>query len=282
MPAPVCGVCRSACSEIVCALPLHVRGGIVPSTIWKCARCGTWVRDTDYDSPIVRTHFEITSYTDPAAEERSRRDREPFFRHVLALCERHLRRPLAGSRLLDVGCAYGHLLDVARAAGVQATGIEIVERLRERAIARGHTVHGSIEQIDAAERFDAIVMIDSLYYLEDPHRTLTHLRRLLHPDGILLLRITNRTALLNALRRLRRPITNAYFGDGKHNFTVRGARELLRSSGFTVEKILCHEKGKRISRPLTRLYYRLSLLATALLRTELTPGVLVIGRPHTG
>jgi hypothetical protein len=96
-------------------------------------------------------------------------------------------------------------------------------------------------------------MLDGLYYFEKPGDALRRTWKLLAPNGILIIRITNRTPLINILRIFKRPITDRHIGDAKHNFSDRGIRHLLEDRGLRIEKTLLREKGKRHQSFTTRL-----------------------------
>ena len=104
------------------------------------------------------------------------------------------------------------------------------------------------------------------------------LRPHLDADGVMILRIANRVPILNLLRILHRPITEATFGDAKNNFSYRGIRALLEVCGFSVERVILRERGKRALTRTRRAYYLLSLIASTLVRLKLTPGVILVCR----
>ncbi|HUU44954.1 MAG TPA: class I SAM-dependent methyltransferase [Acidobacteriota bacterium] len=278
-PRRGCGACGSQNVAYVCDLPIYIKGGNLPDTIWRCADCGTYIRAADYDEITQRGHFEVASYTNPDSEERLYRSRKDFFRFIIRLCEQSLGRPIAGARVLDVGCAYGHLLDLLREHGASTTGIEIVDRLREQVARHGHTAYASPDEIPTSERFDAITMLDCLYLFEEPCSALKLYHGILAKDGCLLIRVTNRTPLFSFLRFLGRPVGDAHFGDGKHCFSYRGLKRLLSDAGFSIERIILWEKGKRHQRMAARMYYLLSFILSLIVRRPLTPGLIVIARP---
>lgn len=275
---PACGACESAQLALVCTLPVSTHDGDVPTPIWKCDTCGTYIRGVDYNDMIARGHFEGASYTDLQAEDRFRLAREDFFHYLITLGRRYLVRSMRGVHALDIGCSYGHFMDQLAAEGAVCSGVEIVDNLRRRLLDRHFQVYRSVEEIESMERFDLITAIDSLYCFEKPYALLERVHGHLAPDGVLIIRITNRTPLLNLLVALNRPITNRYFGDAKHNFSFFGVETLLIRAGFRIQRVHMHEKGKRGQRLATWLYYRMSLAASVLSRKKLTPGMILICR----
>jgi len=93
-----------------------------------------------------------------------------------------------GKRLLEIGCAYGFLLDYLRERDWEVTGVEISPVSSEYARSElGLDVHtGSIETIPLKEHsFDVILLLDVLEHLHRPYDMLSGIERLLSPEGIL-------------------------------------------------------------------------------------------------
>jgi len=274
---PNCRVCGNQHQTRIGDLPLYLPGGQAPGDLLKCDVCGTWARSVNFDDPEIRTHFNVTSYTVPEREECMRSARVEFFRSIIDLASRFVHLPPSGLRVLDVGVAYGHLLELYHEAGAKCAAVEIVDRLRDRLSARGYEAYRSAQDIPAGAVFDVITTIDSFYYFEQPEDLLRQLNPHLKPEGVLILRLTNRTPLLRLLRALRWPITNDIFGDVKHNFTYRGIRSLLQRTSYRIERVILGEKKKVV--PLSKwMYYKLSLIASHLSGLKLTPGIILVCR----
>jgi SAM-dependent methyltransferase len=278
--APACGGCGHTEGEVIGEIPFYLPGHDIQTHIWRCTECGTYTRDVDLANPELQRHFEVASYTDLSAEHRIRAIRSGFFEYILGILRSNLGRPLTGSRVLDFGCAYGHFLERLRDLDIPAEGVEVVRALRETVRQRGMTVHAQPPQPGSAT-FDVIVAIDSLYYTNDPAATLRHLRALLLPEGCLLIRVANRTWLLDLIRHAGLAIGNDRFGDAKYNFSVSGTFSLLRRSGFQVVEVYWSEKGKADPRPVIRLYYKIAAFLSEYMSLKVTPGMIVLARPAT-
>jgi SAM-dependent methyltransferase len=101
-------------------------------------------------------------------------------------CQRLLRRALVpGSRVLDVGCGDGELLEALQRDGFDAVGVEIDQELIVAASARGVRVSfGSAECLPfAAASFDAVVCSVVVPYT-DQRRAVAEWARVLVPGGI--------------------------------------------------------------------------------------------------
>ena len=111
------------------------------------------------------------------------------------------RAPLAGARVLDVGCGGGLLCEALARAGALVTGIDLAPAMIE--VARLHAAEQHL-QIDyrladaqslAASTpggFDVVTCMEMLEHVPDPAATTTALARLLRPEGALFVSTINR------------------------------------------------------------------------------------------
>lgn len=110
-----------------------------------------------------------------------------------------------GGRVLDVGCGHGHLLYALRERGWEAWGVELSRAACQ--YARGelglrHIQQGWIEEVPLpAGFFDAVVLLDVLYYCPDPRTTMQRLASLLTQSGAVLARVCSRIGLLDCYSR---------------------------------------------------------------------------------
>lgn len=99
-----------------------------------------------------------------------------------------------GGRLLDVGCATGVLIDVARFRGWEVQGVDISPYASE--IARKYynldVFTGTLEEAGYEDaRFDLIYMHDLIEHVPDPMSLVKEARRILKPDGLLAINTPN-------------------------------------------------------------------------------------------
>jgi len=232
-----CPICASAECTRTEQLSFYMRHGQALSDLWNCGSCGSWWRS--FPSPVhLDEHFAVASYSDLNREEEWRQSRRSFFDHLVRLTFAAVDRTQGGLDILDVGCAYGHLMEVFAKEGCRCTGVEPVAGPRELLHRRGaFAVMPSIEAVpDRGAQFDAILAIDSLYYMPGPPAAhLRRLARLLKPGGVLIIRIANRAPAIRFFRMLGRPVTNDLFGDALFCFSDRGMRTLLKAAGLSLE-----------------------------------------------
>ena len=154
-----------------------------------------------------------------------------------------------GGRLLDVGCAVGVFLAMAKARGWDVVGVDVSpfaasyarEKLGVNAIA------GELEEAQFPDRhFDVITLWDVIEHFPDPIATLCEVRRILKDDGILFVDTPNEQSLLKVLARFfylasagkfTYPVRKMYHEWHLSYFTARSLETVLHKSGFDIDVI---------------------------------------------
>jgi 2-polyprenyl-3-methyl-5-hydroxy-6-metoxy-1,4-benzoquinol methylase len=101
-------------------------------------------------------------------------------------------------RLLDVGCATGIFLEVARAAGCPGEGLDLSEYALAVTREKGFAARrGTLEEAAfPAESFDVVSMWDLIEHVTDPAALLAECRRVLRPGGLLAISTPDAGSLL--------------------------------------------------------------------------------------
>lgn len=95
------------------------------------------------------------------------------------------------SRILDIGCGEGQMVKKF-AEYFLAEGVEPDEHAREICLMSGLHVHNNLQILeDSGEFFDAISMFHVIEHIYKPFDLLRQLKRLLRPNGILLIETPN-------------------------------------------------------------------------------------------
>ncbi len=113
------------------------------------------------------------------------------------------RVPLAGLRVLDVGCGGGLLAEAMTAEGATVTAIDLAHEAllvaRLHAIENGLTIdyrETSVEDLardDAAGSFDVVTCLEMLEHVPDPASVISACARLVRPGGHVFFSTINRT-----------------------------------------------------------------------------------------
>jgi SAM-dependent methyltransferase len=140
--------------------------------------------------------------------------------------------PLSGERIVDIGFGGGHALDLirTRVAPARPAGVEISAAMVERGRARwGDTVDVHLADVVAmpfeAASCDGVLSVNTLYFWQNPAAALGEIKRVLKPDGRVVLGIRRKVFLLLS------PVS--WFGF--RLYSVRDLAQLLRAAGFVVE-----------------------------------------------
>ncbi|CAN5237692.1 bifunctional 2-polyprenyl-6-hydroxyphenol methylase/3-demethylubiquinol 3-O-methyltransferase UbiG [soil metagenome] len=109
-------------------------------------------------------------------------------------------RPLAGKRILDVGCGAGLLCEPLARLGATVTGVDATPE--NIAVAGAHAAKsglsidyrtGSVEALEDAP-FDLVTCMEVIEHVEEPAPFVSQLARMVAPGGLLILSTPNRTA----------------------------------------------------------------------------------------
>jgi 2-polyprenyl-3-methyl-5-hydroxy-6-metoxy-1,4-benzoquinol methylase len=96
--------------------------------------------------------------------------------------------------LLDVGCSNGEFLEYMKSQrGWEVSGVEISQYAAQVAKSKGLTIFtGTLEKAAFPKAsFDVVTLWDVLEHIHDPRSTLTEIRRILRPGGLLTFRVPN-------------------------------------------------------------------------------------------
>jgi SAM-dependent methyltransferase len=155
----------------------------------RCRSCDVRYLDPLPSGEHVVDYFSDTYITSDAAlavSFSSNRQR------VLSRVARYIRRKKASGRVLDIGCAGGFFLERFFGGTEWETwGVELSKFAAARATAKGINVHvGDMHNAGFPPgSFDIVTILDTLYYFPDPCLELRETRRVLKPDGLLVLEL---------------------------------------------------------------------------------------------
>lgn len=150
-------------------------------------------------------------------------------------------------KLLDVGCAFGFVVELAVKRGYDAYGFDPSTFAAKKAgelVGNDRIQEGTIQQVRYPKSsFDIITMFDVFEHLQDPLSDMRKLHSLLKPDGIIIIATGDTRSL--AARIMKRRWT--FFIPPQHIFFFhrKNIAVLLNKAGFTPRK--WHRVGKWLS-----------------------------------
>ena len=116
----------------------------------------------------------------------------------LARFESAVGLPLSGRRLLDVGCGTGEFIELARARGWDAAGVEVSREAVQTARQRGLAVELRSERDEAEASlpfadgsFDVVTLWNVIEFFQRPDAELREVHRVLTPGGRIVVRTQN-------------------------------------------------------------------------------------------
>jgi len=244
---PDCALCGSAERATV------VREGFArcPLEIVRCGQCGLCYsrpRPTSLLSDLIRLPATRNALVDAGLLPEARRVRtEALFDYGKQL--HHDANYRAGlyalsrikptGTLLDVGCAGGRFVQLAREAGFEAIGVDI----QEEPVRWGCAELGLDLRLAEPGRlpedlppFDVVTLWNVLEHVADPLELLLTVRAAMAPDGLLLVDVPNFAFRLAAARvaGVYEPAEQRFFPyDHLSHFTATTLARTLRLGGFT-------------------------------------------------
>jgi len=138
-------------------------------------------------------------------------------------------------KLLDIGCGYGHFLNLMKTNGWDTYGLEpSAPAVAYTKTLKLNVALGTLEKTKFnANSFDAITMFYVLEHFSNPVRALSEAYHLLKPGGLLILRVPHTTPIVKLLSSM--GIKNNLYDLPFHlsDFSPETIRSVLEKTNFT-------------------------------------------------
>jgi len=234
--SPHCPLCQSTDAHCIEQSDAH-------HAVYCCSRC-----DLGFVAPLP-ARDELAAAYDGAYYEPWRDTRQQSARQIMwqRRVELIARLAPAGGHLLDIGGGDGSFIAAASRAGYQLSATEFSEAgariIRERVPHADVRVGELLELELPSAEYDVITLWHSLEHMRHPFEVLREVRRLLKPDGLLLIAVPNRNnrpmaALYRLLKGRAYPLFSLVSREiHLFHFSERSLRRALADAGFDVEPI---------------------------------------------
>lgn len=158
----------------------------IPGTqqLVTCHDCGMIYESPRYDAETIVKGYMASQEGDHDSQYHMR------VHSFLKVLEKQAKRiPPPNAKVLDIGTAGGAFLDAAKRYGYDAYGMEPSADLVNRGKARGLKIEqGTIESHSfETGSFDMVCLWDVIEHLPDPKTALIEIKKLIKPNGILLI-----------------------------------------------------------------------------------------------
>jgi 2-polyprenyl-3-methyl-5-hydroxy-6-metoxy-1,4-benzoquinol methylase len=267
-----CQICNSNKTKLVNTLPFYAKTGDEQTNIMLCEECGVFWRDFENKDFVLDNHYEISSYTNLDKEDELRKKRTPFFEQIVGLLDKY--KKTDGKNLLDFGCSYGHLMDVAAKNGYKCTGVEIVDNLRDH-LEQKYKVYKFLKDVPD-DSMDLITCIDSLYCSPNPIKDILKISNTLKDNGLLIIRIANRSYMMKFYMLIRKKFDNKIMGDQLFVLNDKVIRILAEKANLTIKSIVYHENKLYKKSLLHKIGYDILPNFCKLTGIKITPGLIYV------
>jgi SAM-dependent methyltransferase len=220
-----CPACTAKPFDVISSLV--TRSGVPVIERAFCARCGHAAFSRMPTAEWFEAHYKREFETQkPPPPSPPRIDDSAMMDQVLPLI------PDPATRILDVGCGYGSMLDAFRRRGyTNLFGVEPSDRRAQVARAAGFSIsHGTTESmlddpiITKNAPFDLVVSTHAFEHVFDVQRSLASIARVTRPGGLLCINVPHQEA--------EHFIQMAHYLPHIHSFSTESLRAAMERNGF--------------------------------------------------
>jgi len=150
-------------------------------------------------------------------------------------------RYIRNKRWLDFGCGLGGMLDKLATEAAWAAGLDASNERAAIVSAKGHKVVASLDEIDD-HSLDVVTLFHVLEHLTDPLGILRSLRRVLRPNGLLLIEVPHARDVLFTIYDCEAFKRFTFWSEHLVLHTRQSLTLLLRAAGFLDINVIGHQR----------------------------------------
>ncbi len=216
-------------------------------TIVKCRRCGLIYQNPRLKEKKLHEIYDKNYYHNPVFKGKKTtffgygeylREKDDI-RATFNLRLKWINRYAKKGKLLDIGCALGFFLELAREQGWKVEGLELADYAYSytKKVLKIPVQKKTLEQVKfPSGSFDAITLFDVIEHLPDPKRTVAEMGRVLKKGGVISITTPNIGSVVARLlgknwEEVRRVREHIYF------FSEETLRKMLESLGFEILRV---------------------------------------------
>ena len=182
-------------------------------------------------------------------------------------------------RLLDVGSSSGSCVAIANDMGINAEGVDPSQRAVSSGKRRGLNLHhGYLEEVAFSNNsFDAITIHEVIEHVSDPFKLLKECKRILTPDGVLVIGTGNTDSWTMKFRKNKWDFFDMNLHGGHISFfSPKSLKILANNAGFEIKKIRTYSVKFKEKEEVSYFFYRLIKIFTEFLNLPAK----ILGKGH--
>ncbi|MGB1799906.1 MAG: class I SAM-dependent methyltransferase [Gammaproteobacteria bacterium] len=220
---------------VSCNTPLD---SYITNWLYKCKRCGLENSLLYNDQINGKDPIGWTESANDFLEELRERNARSILEELSIYAE------LKSKKLLDIGCAAGWFLGVAKNYHMSVIGVEPEKNIAEKAIKKGLDIRTVIfpDETLNNKKFDVITFNDVFEHIKHPDRMLEQVSSQLDDNGYLILNLPSSNGVIYKLScllarfsyisPLERLWQKGYFSPHLYYYSHRNLAELVQKKGF--------------------------------------------------
>ncbi len=200
--------------------------------IVQCKNCGFVYVNPGPTEEFLKEHYQNYLPCNQKEIDRWQYMMSNVFRKSLSIIKKYSK--FKQNKLLDIGCGHGFFLQEIKKQGCDGYGIDLSEKAVDYAKKNDLNVTNSTlfdSKFKDAE-FDIVTMFYVLEHIINPADYLKEVKRILKPNGLLLIRVPDTTPIVKLLKVFN--ISNKLYDAPSHlsDFSPRTIRAMLKKVGF--------------------------------------------------